>query len=43
MEICPQKGVLKKRNFQTPGNTLSSRSVVSLGISEGKINRRKNK
>ena len=33
----------KERSFQTPGNTLSGRSVVSLGISEGKITRRKNK
>ena len=32
------EGSLKKeRSFQTPGNTLSSGSVASLGISEGKI------
>ena len=38
-----QEGSLKKeRNFQTPGNTLA-RSVVSLGISEGKITGRRNK
>ena len=43
MEISPRKGVLKKRSFQIPGNTLSNRSVVSLGISEGKITGRKNK
>ena len=44
MEIHPGKGVLKKeRSFQTPANTLPGRSVVSLGISEGKINGRKNK
>ena len=39
-----REGSLKKeRRFQTPGNTLSSGSVVSLGISEGKITRRNNK
>ena len=44
MEIHPGKVVLKKKiSLQTPGNTLSSRSVASLGISEGKITRRKNK
>ena len=37
------EGSLKKeRSFQTPGNTLSGRSVVSFGTSEGKIPRRKN-
>ena len=44
MKIHPGKGVLKKeRSFQTPGNTLTGRSVVSLGISEGNLTRRKNK
>ena len=43
MEICLRKGVLKKRGFQTPENTLSGGSVASLGTSEGKITRRKNK
>ena len=39
-----QEGSLKKeRSFQTPGNTLSDGSVVSLGISEGKLTGRKNK
>ena len=42
-EIHPRKGVLIKRSFQTPGNTLSRGSVASLGISEGKIIGRKNK
>ena len=38
------EGSLKKeRSFQTPGNTLTSESVVSLGNSEGNITRRKNK
>ena len=38
MKIRPGKGILKKkRSFQTPGNTLSGGSVMSLGISEGKI------
>ena len=37
MELHPGKGVLKKRSFQTPGNTLTGESVVSLGTSEGNI------
>ena len=41
MEIHPGKGVLKKKSFQTPGNTLTGRSPVSLGISEGNITERK--
>ena len=44
MEIRPRKGVLKKeRSFQTPGNTLTGKSMASLGTSEGNIIRRKNK
>ena len=43
MELHPRQGVLKKRSFQTPGNTLTGESVVSLGNSEGNITRRKNK
>ena len=43
MELHPGKGVLKKRGFQTPGNTLTSKSVVSLGTTEGNITGRKNK
>ena len=44
MEIGPRKGVLKKeRSFQTPGNTLTSESMASLGTSEGNIIRSKNK
>ena len=43
MENHPRKGVLKKRGFQTPGNTLTGESVVSLGNSEGNITGRKNK
>ena len=39
-----QEGSLKKeRSFQTPGNTLTSESVASLGTSEGNITGRKNK
>ena len=39
-----REGSLKKqRSFQTTGNTLSSGSVVSLGISEAKITWRENK
>ena len=43
MELHPGKGVLKKRGFQTPVNTLTSKSVVSLGTTEGNITGRKNK
>ena len=43
-EIHPGKGVLKKeRTFQTPGNTVTGKSVVRLGTSEGNITGRKNK
>ena len=38
-----QEGNLKKRGFQTPGNTLTAKSVVSLGSTEGNITGRKNK
>ena len=39
-----QEGSLKKeRSFQTPGNTLTGRSVASLGVSKGNITGRKNK
>ena len=38
------EGSLKKeRSFQTRGNTLTGESVMSLGISDGKMLRRKNK
>ena len=42
MELRPGKGVLE-RIFQTPGNTLTSESVPSLGSTEGNITGRKNK
>ena len=42
MELHPGKGVLK-RTFQTPGNTLTAKSVVNLGSTEGNITGRKNK
>ena len=48
-EHCPRKGIppreetLKKRGFQTPGNILAAKSVVSLGSREGNITGRKNK
>ena len=39
-----REGSLKKeRSFQTPENTLTGESMVSLGTSEGNITRRKNK
>ena len=38
------EGSLKKeRSFQTPGNTLTAKSVVSLGSTEGNITGRINK
>ena len=37
------EGSLKKRGFQTPGNTLTAESVVSLGSTEENITGRKNK
>ena len=37
----PKKGVLKKRGFQTPGNTLTGKSMASVGNSEGNITGRK--
>ena len=33
------EGSLKKRSFQTPGNTLTAESVPSLGSTEGQHNR----
>ena len=41
--IPSQEGELKKRRFQTPGNTLPVESVASLGNTEGNITGRKNK
>ena len=38
-----QEGSLKKRSFQTPGNTLTVESVPSLGSTEGNITGKKNK
>ena len=38
-----QEGNFKKRGFQTPGNTLTPESVVSLGSTEGNITGRINK
>ena len=43
MEICPRRESSKRRSFQTPGNTLTGRSVGSFGISECNITGRKNK
>ena len=38
------EGSLKKeKNFQAPGNTLTAKSVVSLGTTEGNITGRKSK
>ena len=41
--IPSQEGNLKKRGFQTPGNTVPAESVVSLGSTEGNTTGRKNK
>ena len=41
-ELHPRKGVLKKRSFQTPGNTLAAESVTSLGSTEGNVTGGKN-
>ena len=41
-ELHPRKGI-KKRGFQTPGNTLAAKSVASLGSTEGNKTGRKNK
>ena len=35
--------MVKKRGFQTPGNTLTGESVGSLGTTEGNITGRKKK
>ena len=43
MEISPGKGVLKNKEISKHQETLSGGSVANLGISEGKITRRKNK
>ena len=42
-EVPSREGNLKKRGFQTPGNTLTAKSVESLGSTEGNITGRKNK
>ena len=41
--VPSREGSLKKRGFQTPGNTLTAESVASLGGTEGNITGRKNK
>ena len=38
-----REGSLKRRGFQTPGNTLIAESVASLGDTEGNMTGRKNK
>ena len=38
-----QEGRLKKRSFQTPGNSLTAESVASLGTTEGNVTGRKKK
>ena len=38
-----QEGSLKKRGFQTPGNTVTAESATSLRLTEGNITGRKNK
>ena len=41
--VPSQEWSLKKRGFQTPGNTHTAESVVSLGSTEGNITGRENK
>ena len=43
MGLPSWEGNIKKRGFQTPGNTLPAESVVSLGNTEGNITGKKNK
>ena len=38
-----EESLKKERSFQTPRNTLTGKSVVSFGTSEGNITGRKNK
>ena len=42
-EVPSLEGNIKKRGFQTPGNTLAAKSVASLGSTEGNIAGKKNK
>ena len=39
--VPSQEGSLKKRSFQTPGNLLTGKSVLSLGSTEGNITEEK--
>ena len=41
--VLSMEGSLKKRGFQTPGNTLTAESVASLGSTKGNITGRKKK
>ena len=41
--VPSREETLKKRGFQTPGNILAAKSVVSLGSTEDNIKGRKNK
>ena len=41
-DLCPGKGVLKKREVSKHQETLTAESVESLGTTEGNITRRKN-
>ena len=41
--VLSREGSLKKRGFQTPGNTLTGEFVASLATSKGNITGRKNK
>ena len=43
MELCPGKGVLKRKKFPNTRNTLTAESVLSLGSTEGNITGRKDK
>ena len=41
--VLSREGSLKKRGFQTSGNTLAAESVASLGSTEGNITGKGNK
>ena len=43
MELHPGKGVLKREKFPNTRKTLTAKSVVRLGSTEGNITGRKNK
>jgi len=41
--LSPEGSLKKERSFQTPGNSLTAKSVASIGTTEGNITGRKSK